>query len=48
VVLPITLPSWLENHVGLSCGVQVTSATWRAAMRIMAGVGDPVQTTGDG
>jgi hypothetical protein len=24
VVLPITLPSWLENRVGLSCGVQVT------------------------
>jgi hypothetical protein len=38
----------LENHVCLSHGVQVTGAAWRAAMRIMAGVGDLVQRTGDG
>jgi hypothetical protein len=38
----------LQNHVGLSHGVQVASAAWRAAMRIMVGVGDPVQRTGDG
>jgi hypothetical protein len=31
----------------LSCGVQVTGATWRAVMRIVAGVGDLVQRTGD-
>jgi hypothetical protein len=28
-------------------GVQVPGAAWRAAMRIMAGVGDLVQRTGD-
>jgi hypothetical protein len=28
--------------------VQVTGATWRAATRIMAGVGDRVQRIGDG
>jgi hypothetical protein len=38
----------VENHVCLSCGVQVTGAAWSAATRIMAGVGDPVQRTGDG
>jgi hypothetical protein len=38
----------LENRVCLSCGVQVTGATWRAATRIMTGVGDLVQRTGDG
>jgi hypothetical protein len=32
----------------LSCAVQVTGATERAVMRIMAGVGDLVQRTGDG
>jgi hypothetical protein len=32
----------------LSRGVQVTGATERAVMRIMAGVGDLVQRTGDG
>jgi hypothetical protein len=32
----------------LSHGVQVAGAAWRAAMRIMAGVGDLVQRTGDG
>jgi hypothetical protein len=32
----------------LSRCVQVTGAAWRAAMRIMAGVGDLVQMTGDG
>jgi hypothetical protein len=38
----------LKNHVCLSCGVQVASAAWRATMRIMTGVGDLVQRTGDG
>jgi hypothetical protein len=28
--------------------VQVAGAAWRASMRIMAGVGDLVQRTGDG
>jgi hypothetical protein len=37
----------LENRVCLSHGVQVVGAAWRAAMRIMAGVGDLVQRTGD-
>jgi hypothetical protein len=37
-----------ENHVCLSRGVQVAGAAWRAAMRIMAIVGDLVQRTGDG
>jgi hypothetical protein len=32
----------------LSRGVQVVGATWRAAMRIIAGVGDLVQRTRDG
>jgi hypothetical protein len=31
----------------LSHGVQVAGAAWRAVMRIVAGVGDPVQRTGD-
>jgi hypothetical protein len=31
----------------LSRGVQVAGATWRAATRIVAGVGDLVQRTGD-
>jgi hypothetical protein len=38
----------LENHVCLSHGVQVTGATWHAAMRIMSGVGDLMQRTEDG
>jgi hypothetical protein len=37
-----------ENHVCLSHGVQVAGAAWCAAMRIVAGVGDLVQRTGDG
>jgi hypothetical protein len=32
----------------LSHGVQVIGAAWRAMMRIVAGVGDLVQRTGDG
>jgi hypothetical protein len=32
----------------LSRGVQVVGAAWRAVTRIMAGVGDLVQRTGDG
>jgi hypothetical protein len=38
----------LENRVCLSCGVQVVGGAWRAAMRIVAGVGDLVQRTRDG
>jgi hypothetical protein len=40
--------SWLENRVCLSRGVQVTGVTWRVVMRIVAGVEDLVQRTGDG
>jgi hypothetical protein len=32
----------------LSRGVQVAGAAWRAAMRIVAGVADLMQRTGDG
>jgi hypothetical protein len=38
----------LENRVCLSRGVQVAGAAWRAATRIVAGVGDLVQRIGDG
>jgi hypothetical protein len=38
----------LENRVCLSRGVQVAGATWWAATRIVAKVGDLVQRTGDG
>jgi hypothetical protein len=38
----------LENRVCLSRGVQVAGAAWHVATRIMAGVGDLVQRTGDG
>jgi hypothetical protein len=38
----------LENRVCLSHGVQVTGAAWRASTRIVVGVGDLVQRTGDG
>jgi hypothetical protein len=38
----------LENRVCLSRGVQVTGAAWRAATRTVIGVGDLVQSTGDG
>jgi hypothetical protein len=38
----------LDNHVCLSHGVQVAGATWRAAARIVTGVGDLVQRTDDG
>jgi hypothetical protein len=37
----------LEKHVCLSCGVQVAGAAWCAEARIVAGVGDLVQSTGD-
>jgi hypothetical protein len=37
----------LENHVCLTRVVQVVGAVWRAATRIMTGVGDLVQRTGD-
>jgi hypothetical protein len=38
----------VKNHVCLFHGVQVVGATWQAAMRIMAGIGDLVQRTRDG
>jgi hypothetical protein len=38
----------LENRVCLSCGVQVAGAACRAATRIVVGVGDLMQRTGDG
>jgi hypothetical protein len=38
----------MENHVCLSRGVQVAGAAWRAATRIVAGVGDLVQRIEDG
>jgi hypothetical protein len=38
----------LENRVCLSRGVQVAGAAWRAAMRIVARVGDLVQRTENG
>jgi hypothetical protein len=37
-----------ENHVCLSRGVQVAGVEWRAATRIVAGVGDLVQRSEDG
>jgi hypothetical protein len=47
VVLPLSLFR-LKNRVCLSCGVHVAAAAWRAATRIVAGVGDLVQRTEDG
>jgi hypothetical protein len=38
----------LENHVCLSPGVQEAGAAWCAATRTVTGVGDLVQSTGDG
>jgi hypothetical protein len=38
----------LKNRVCLSRGVQVVGAAWRAATRIVAGVGDLVYRIGDG
>jgi hypothetical protein len=38
----------LGNHICFSRGVQVAGAAWRAATRIVAGVGDLVQRTEDG
>jgi hypothetical protein len=38
----------LKNRVFLSRDVQVAGAAWRAATRIVVGVGDLVQRTGDG
>jgi hypothetical protein len=37
-----------KNHVCLSRGVQVAGVAWHAATRIVVGVGDLVQRTGDG
>jgi hypothetical protein len=47
VVLPSSL-FHLENRACLSRGVQVAGVAWYAATRIMVGVGDLVQRTGDG
>jgi hypothetical protein len=47
IVLPLSLFR-VEDHVCLSCGVQVTGATWRTATMIVTGVGDLLQRTGDG
>jgi hypothetical protein len=38
----------VKNRICLSHGVQVVGATWWATMRIVTGVGDLVQRTGDG
>jgi hypothetical protein len=38
----------MENHVCLSHGVLIAGVAWQIAMRIVAGVGDLVQRTGDG
>jgi hypothetical protein len=46
-VLPLSLFR-LENRVCLSHGVQLVGTAWRAAMSIVAGVGDLVQRTRDG
>jgi hypothetical protein len=38
----------MENHICLSRSVQVAGAAWRPTTRIVTGVGDLVQRTGDG
>jgi hypothetical protein len=38
----------LYNRVCLSRGVHMVGAAWRTTMMIVVGVGDLVQTTGDG
>jgi hypothetical protein len=38
----------VENHICLSHTMQVVGVTWRATMRIVVGVEDLVQRTGDG
>jgi hypothetical protein len=38
----------VENRICLHHGVQVAGAAWRAATRIVTGVGDLVQRIGDG
>jgi hypothetical protein len=47
MVSPLSLYR-LENRVYLSHCVQVVGAAWRAAMKIVVGVGDLVQRIGDG
>jgi hypothetical protein len=47
VVLPLSFVH-LENRVCLSRGVQEAGAAWRAATRIMTGVGDLMQRIGGG
>jgi hypothetical protein len=47
IVLSLSLYR-VENHICLSHDVQVEGAAWRAAMRIVAGVGDLLQRIRDG
>jgi hypothetical protein len=47
IVLALSL-FHLENRICLSHGVQVVGAAWRAMMKIVTGVGDLMQKTGDG
>jgi hypothetical protein len=37
----------VENHVCLSRGVHVVGVAWRAAMRVVAGIGDLLERTRD-
>jgi hypothetical protein len=48
VVLLLLSLYHVENRVCLSHGVHVSGVAWRAVTRIMAGVEDLVQRTGDG
>jgi hypothetical protein len=40
--------TFISVSFGESCGVQVAGAAWHAATRIMVGVEDLMQRTGDG
>jgi hypothetical protein len=47
VVLTLSLFN-VENRICLSRGVQVAGVAWHTTTRIVVGVGDLVQMTGDG
>jgi hypothetical protein len=47
IILPLIFVS-LENRVCFSRAVQVAGVAWRVATRIMVGVGELMQRTGDG
>jgi hypothetical protein len=47
IALPLSL-FCVKNHVCLSHSVQVTREAWRAVTKIVVGVGDQEQRTGDG